>query len=102
MTTKGRRIEHLDHTTDDGIEPGDYWKDDRGHWNVAAPVPRDDAGFLLTCDVSTWKITEHDDGTITVSPSIFWGAGGYPNSPRDWAEKHTWHGFLEHGEWRSV
>jgi hypothetical protein len=102
MIIRGRRIEHLDHTTDDGIEPGDYWKDDRGHWYVAAPVPRDENGFLLTCDVSTWNVTEHEDRTITVSPSIFWGAGGYPNSPRDWAEKHTWHGFLEHGEWRSV
>jgi hypothetical protein len=103
MTTQGRRIEHLDHTTEDGIKPGDYWKDDRGHWHVAAPVPRDDDGFLLSADVSTWdSVTEHEDGTITVSPSIFWGAGGYPNSPPEWAAKHIWHGFLDRGIWRSV
>lgn len=35
-------------------------------------------------------VTEHDDGTITVSPSIL-------------VSDHTgelWHGFLEHGVWR--
>ena len=100
--TQGRRIEHPDHTTEDGVEPGDYWKDDRGHWNAAAPVPRDEEGFLLSADISTWSVIEHEDGTITVSPSIFWGHGGYPVSSPDWAAKHTWHGFLEHGVWREV
>jgi hypothetical protein len=99
---KGRRVEFVDPTTDDGLEPGDYYKDDRGHWCVVAPVPRDEYGFLLTADVSTWTVTEHEDGTITVSPSIFWGEGGYPNSPPEWAVAHTWHGFLEHGEWVPV
>ena len=99
---KGRRIPFTEQFPDNTVQPGDYWKDSNGHWHVAAPVPRDDHGFLLDADVSSWGITEHEDGTITVSTSIFWGKDGYPNSPPDWAAKHTWHGFLEHGEWRSA
>jgi hypothetical protein len=56
----------------------------------------------LNADVSTWKIVEHEDGTITVSPSMFFGMGGYPGYPPEWVAKHTWHGFLEHGVWREV
>lgn len=37
----------------------------------------------------THTVTEHEDGTITVSPSIFDAPDG-------------WHGFLERGVWRSV
>jgi len=36
-------------------------------------------------------ITEHEDGTITVSPSILVDSG---NGER-------WHGFLERGVWRA-
>jgi hypothetical protein len=39
-----------------------------------------------------WDLTEHDDGTITVSPSILAHASG---------EHAEWHGFLERGVWRS-
>lgn len=101
---KGRRVEHPDSSSLEGIEPGDYWRDANGHWWVCGPVPRDEDGALcLVADVSTWTVTEHEDRTITVSPSIFWGAGGYPDHvPPEWAAAHTWHGFLEHGEWRSV
>jgi len=99
----GRRIENPDNYTNaPAVQPGDYWKDRAGHWHVAAPVPPDADGFLLIADVSTWSVTEHEDGTITVSPSIFWGSSGYPNSPREWAAAHTWHGWLEHGVWREA
>jgi hypothetical protein len=37
-----------------------------------------------------WTITEHEDKTITVTPSIWF------NSPTGW------HGFLERGVWRRV
>lgn len=36
------------------------------------------------------QVTEHEDGTITVSPSIVAPHGG------------RWHGFLRHGEWSEV
>ena len=35
-------------------------------------------------------VVEHEDGTITVSPSILDASPG------------GWHGFLERGEWRSA
>jgi hypothetical protein len=40
-----------------------------------------------------WDLTEHDDGTITVAPSIL------AHAAADCAE---WHGYLEHGVWREV
>jgi hypothetical protein len=40
-------------------------------------------------------VIEHEDGTITVSPSILWGPDQMPGYP----ETH-WHGFLERGIWR--
>lgn len=38
--------------------------------------------------VEPWRIVEHEDGTITVTPSIM-DPGG-------------WHGFLERGVWRGA
>ncbi len=38
-------------------------------------------------------ITEHEDGTITVSPSILVTEG---------EGRVLWHGYLEHGIWREV
>jgi hypothetical protein len=46
------------------------------------------------------EITEHEDGTITVSPSILI----YPHSYLDNGEikdSPGWHGFLERGMWRT-
>ena len=39
------------------------------------------------------KVTEHEDGTITASPSIL--TTGYESG-----EKRTAHGYLERGVWR--
>lgn len=64
-------------------QPGDYWKLRDGHWSVIAP-----SGETGSVRPPIWTITEHEDGTITVAPSIFF------NSP------HGWHGFLEKGIWR--
>ncbi len=67
--------------------PGDYIKvtgerDGRDAWYLKDP--RGSVGALRTHTVE-----EHDDGTITVSPSI----DDPPNG---------WHGFLECGVWREV
>lgn len=43
-------------------------------------------------DVSAHEITEHEDGTITVSPSILVSH----------ATDMLWHGYLEKGIWREV
>lgn len=39
------------------------------------------------------EVIEHEDGTITVSPSILVTSGAKKSEP-------TWHGWLERGIWR--
>jgi len=82
--TPGVRGADGDWTTD--RQPGEYWRNgDR--WCGITPLP-----FAHYVDVTTWTVTEHEDQTITVSPSIFVNRGR-PNA---------WHGFLERGVWREV
>jgi hypothetical protein len=81
---QGKRIQ----TNDKGglpiLKPGEYGQLDMGWW--LACTPNGQQGNLGNHDV-----TEHEDGTITVSPSILiYPAGGDPG----------WHGYLEHGVWR--
>jgi hypothetical protein len=65
-------------------EPGDYgrWKD---QWYALTPTKPN-----LLANVTGHKVTEHEDRTITVSPSILVESGG----------GLVWHGFLERGVWR--
>jgi hypothetical protein len=56
-----------------------------GRWYACTPD-----GFLG--DLSNHEVTEHEDGTITVSPSIL-----VSNSRNEF-----WHGYLERGVWREV
>lgn len=100
----GRRLHHSDDELGD-VRPGDYWHaSDRnpsqpaGYWIVAVPAPARDIGdgetmpILGTLNPSIHAITEHEDGTITVSPSILLtGPDG----------EEVYHGFLERGAWRS-
>jgi hypothetical protein len=70
--------------------PGSYMRVSRDwdgqsyppHWYIVDPAGA--PGTLVT-----HAITEHDDGTITVSPSIL------DSRPAGW------HGWLERGVWRS-
>ena len=81
MTTQGRRGYRTDDASVGEMEPGTYLK--RGATWFCYP-PREGAGPV---NISTWNITEHEDGTITVSPSIYVrGTGG-------------WHGHLVGGVW---
>ena len=68
--------------------PGEYKKNPDGTWLLCLPT-----GIHGTINDKTWKIVEHEDGTITVSPSI---STTVPNSPQ-----YDWHGFLEKGVWRT-
>jgi hypothetical protein len=72
------------------LEPGDYGKDVHGVWHCCAPR---DTGEWYTnfhgC-LRGHTVTEHEDGTITVSPSILITQPGVG----------IWHGFLERGVWR--
>lgn len=42
-------------------------------------------------NISNHTVTVHDDGSITVAPSILVHGGG---------DGKSWHGFLVKGEWR--
>ncbi len=80
---------HLIYTGEDG-KPHDYW---------LARTPNGEGAAL-----GAHQITEHEDGTITVSPSIevYILVGPTPKSgERDTRPKKVlWHGFLERGIWR--
>ena len=92
-TMQGRRIpdgEWLHEGPNDGLrEAGDYGLTADGALWFVAPD-----GLQGRLTAPPWDfIRVEDDGTITVSPSI-------------WVNKHAdppgWHGFLEHGVWRQV
>ena len=75
----------------DDLQPGDYWRHRHvpeypGVWFAIPP----EEGFSVA-NLTNHEVIEHDDATITVSPSI--------------RVRHLdgeWHGWLERGEWRSV
>jgi len=62
-------------------EPGQYGKDMNGAWFGCTPE-----GFHA--NLSAHEVKEHEDGTITVSPSILVTA-----------HNGTWHGYLRAGQW---
>jgi hypothetical protein len=64
------------------LQPGDYVKFYGKRWGLMAP--NGDEGCL-----GTHTVLEHEDGSITVSPSIQFETG------------QRWHGYLENGVWRS-
>lgn len=63
---------------------GDFYQDNHGDWHGVTPNG-------LHVWFKNHRVTEHEDGTITVSPSILanTGEGGV-----------MWHGYLEKGFWR--
>jgi hypothetical protein len=65
------------------LNPGEYGRWQHGEWYGCTP---NDHG----CNLSKYKITEHEDGTITVSPYILLSD----------ATGLLWHGYLERGVWR--
>lgn len=68
------------------LNPGEYSKLPDGTWYACTPN-----GHIG--NLAKHTVTEHEDGTITASPSILvrYGDVGGPE---------FWHGFLEHGVWR--
>lgn len=91
--TPGRRV-YADGDWIPKGEPGDY-VEYRGKWYCTTPNGANGA-------LGNHDVTEHDDGTITVSPSIL----VYPHNTLDDAgERYQhpgWHGYLERGQWREV
>jgi hypothetical protein len=64
-----------------------YWKDD-GVWWIY--IPRCGAGMM-----PKHTIEEHEDGTITVTPSIL--LTGHDNG-----QQITKHGWLKRGQWQEA
>lgn len=67
-------------------EAGEYGKASDGHWQCRPPETS------LIGNLNNHEVIEHEDGTITVSPSIL--IHSYIGK--------KWHGYLERGIWRKV
>ena len=85
-TITGRRND----TEPKNMLPGDYGKYE-GYWYCMAPRDTGDWFTNYIGNISRHQITEHEDGTITVHPSI------------EIKNSHgVWHGWLERGVWRDA
>ncbi len=74
------------------FKEGEYAKEGADRWWAWPP-----GGFgLASIRVGSGHhhVDEHEDGTITVQPSIRWAHGAKDGG--------DWHGFLERGVWRRV
>jgi hypothetical protein len=70
------------------LNEGEYSKAPSGIWFCC--TPGNHMGNL-----GAHKIIEHEDGTITVSPSILISSTDHKGTRHE-----LWHGFLEKGIWR--
>lgn len=77
-------------TFDTVLEVGEYGKAPDGKWYCRAP--QHDGFYAGMGRLGLHDVVEHDDGTITVSPSIL--ITGHDGK--------QWHGYLERGVWREV
>lgn len=85
------------------FEPGDYGLvhglDGNVGWYCRAPWMHapGDYGPRMQGNLANHDVVEHDDGTISVSPSIlietWWGPG---------RKEYRWHGFLKNGVWETL
>ena len=94
---KGRRISWED-ALQMLMEPGDYAGPGptgpvQGHWLICTP-----SGHSGRLSPTIHHIVEHEDRTITVSPSIRVSLPQGDNRPAI----ELWHGYLERGVWRQV
>ena len=81
MKTTGARA-HVDQNGYLMLKEGEYGIGKDGLWYCRPP------GNHMGC-LARHTVTEHEDGTISVSPSILVDDG-----------RKKWHGYLERGEWR--
>lgn len=85
---RGRRYIDVEDPTQshEHMQPGGYRREG-GVWYATTPNG-------LYGNLSAHDVTEHSDGTITVSPSIL---VEQPSRLRE-----AWHGYLERGVWREA
>lgn len=88
---QGKRVELISQEGGfQSLSPGEYGRWTDGTWYGCTP---NDHG----CNLGSHKVTEHEDGTITVSPSI-----RVSYDKRSGEHVEVWHGYLEHGAWRNA
>ena len=73
--------------------PGDYGRNSDGGWRAKTPNGRD-------ANLDAHQVLLHEDGTITVSPSILVYAGRTVDDNYKPMDLPAWHGYLERGVWR--
>lgn len=78
----GVRRDYSDNTVP---QAGEYGRNEIGEWYCAPPET-----YLLG-NLSKHTVVEHEDGTITVSPSIL--ITGH---------EEQWHGYLQSGIWHKA
>jgi hypothetical protein len=96
MTVQGKRVYDVQSISD--LKSGEYGLYE-GAWFACCPTERsqdEKSPFFhpVFCGLGKHSVVEHEDGTITVSPSIL--------VTRRVDEPQLYHGFLERGVWRSV
>lgn len=86
---RGTRVDHVREMWPHDEHPGYYCPvtiDGRRSWHCV--TPNGHAGNL-----ANHEVVEHEDGTITVTPSIL------VSTRRDGQDVELYHGFLTRGEW---
>ena len=73
------------------VKDGEYGKHPDGTWRGKTPN-----GHYVRLD-SRWKVVEHKDETITVTPSIHITVDDRKGNTHE-----LWHGWLTDGVWKSV
>lgn len=84
MITPGSRVKW----TAQILDPGQYAQDADGNWHGCTPTG-------MMCNLSAHSWIQHEDGSISVAPSIL-VTQNHADGPR------RWHGYLERGIWREV
>lgn len=74
-----------------GWIPGTYWVVQRGELRELWFI--DPTGHIGRVGAGHHTFTEHEDGTVTVNPSIVATVADHG---------HDWHGWLERGVWRDA
>lgn len=92
-----RRYEGLRVYDKEILEPGEYGQHPiDGRWMCCPPIVLDgEWPHQFMGDLSKHTVEEHENGTITVSPSIM-----ITTHRNDCEVK--WHGWLERGVWREA
>lgn len=96
-TLQGRRVPTVAHLS----QPGDYAVLPTSVWVILPSGCQGRIPYAQTGGTPEplWGFEEHEDGTVTLSPSIDMRApGGNDGEGPDL----SWHGWLERGVWRSV